>query len=183
MLEHPTKLTVQFVERCRDRFDTCLTTQRDSERGFEFWDHGAEILCCSEVGQIDWGVLYLSMSKDMVYMVGCSWFVMRASPSPGHLILAAVRKCPGGPVPDWEHLKSLLREARATTCYWGLHTNDQLQRHHDSRDIIREAHCAPELPHRITLAPYRATTATTMSQFVGKVCTFAPYSEQSSNTS
>ena len=24
----------------------------------------------------------------MVYMVGCSWFVMRASPSPGHLILA-----------------------------------------------------------------------------------------------
>ncbi|KAM0694749.1 hypothetical protein Q7P36_005105 [Cladosporium allicinum] len=89
-------------------------------------------------------------------------------PKPGHLILAAVRKCPGGPVPDWEHLKSLLREARATTCYWGLHTNDQLQRHHDSRDIIREAHCAPELPHRITLAPYRATTATTMSQFVGK---------------
>ena len=88
MLEQPAELTVQFVERCRDRFDTCLTTQRDSERGFEVWNHAAEILCCSEVGQIDWGVLYLSMSKDMVYMVGCSWFVMRASPSPGHLILA-----------------------------------------------------------------------------------------------
>ena len=65
---------------------------------------------------------------------------------------AAVRKCPG-PVPDWEHLKSLLREARATTCYWRLHTYDQLQRHHDSRDIIREAHCAPELPTESPLRP------------------------------
>jgi hypothetical protein len=44
MLEHPIELTVQFVERCRDRFNTRLTTQRDSERRFEFWDHRVEIM-------------------------------------------------------------------------------------------------------------------------------------------
>ena len=95
----PTELTVQFVERSRDRFNTCLTTKRDCERGFEWRDHGVEMnMCCLEFGQIDWCVLYLSMSKDMVYMGGMLVVCNAgkpAAPSPQGTSSSAARKSPG----------------------------------------------------------------------------------------
>jgi hypothetical protein len=141
MLEHPTELTVQFVERCRDRFNTCLTTQRDSKRGLELWNHGVGIMCCSEFGQIDWCVLYLSMSKDMVCMVGCSWFVMRApKPKPRAPHLSAARKCPRpGPIGTFE----VAPQRSATICCWRIHTN-----YHSYKDnTTRQAESARHIAH------------------------------------
>jgi hypothetical protein len=39
------------------------------------------------------------MSKDMAYMVGCSWFVMRATKPTGHLTFRRLGSVPGpGPI-------------------------------------------------------------------------------------
>lgn len=74
------------------------------------------------------------------------------------------------PWPDWEHLKlkSLLCEARDH-----LLLADHIQITNYEETTKRQTHLRGILrtwtSHQITLAPYRATTATTMSQFVGKV--------------